>query len=133
MPTVKGISMKKIIGVLSVLVGGCSGFQAPTVVNVNANGGSSSTPVTLSQTNSEASKESAAIERQTAQGTKSKNCNVQNVVCAYQGRGYENADIELTLKPRDIANDGTATLDIKIPGKPFIRDKFVQVGDVLDV
>lgn len=118
--------MKKTLIFLSVLVSACSGVQTPAVVNINTNGGSSSTPITLNQTNN--TQESSLINAP-MQRTISDDCIATHVVCAYQGKGYDNTDIELTLNPKDIASDGTATMDMKFPNQVFERDKPVQVGD----
>ncbi|TAJ78265.1 MAG: hypothetical protein EPO42_08275 [Gallionellaceae bacterium] len=120
--------MKKTLILLSVLVSACNGTQTPAVVNINTSGGSSSTPITLNQTNNEASQDSS-LTSPLMQRTISDDCKGMHVVCAYQSKGYENVDIELTLNPKDIASDGTATIDMKLPNQVFEKNKSIQVGD----
>ncbi len=55
-------------------------------------------------------------------------CKNTNVICAYQGKGYESSELGLTLSPKDIAS-GTGTLNMKLPGHPFKQDVSVKVGD----
>ncbi len=122
--------MKKlVILIYAMTAAGCTGFQAPTAVTINTNGSTSTTPITLNQTNSESLKEPNPSGSHANHGTKADVCNDKNVICAYQNGGYQSSEIELTLNPKDIRGDSTATLDIKIPGQPFTKNRSMQVGD----